>query len=308
MTTPRSRVRLVAVVLVLLLIAAVVAALVTPRGDGDAASRPLVRADPATGPFEGLGSWVDIYDDAAWADPSAAVQDMADHGVHTLYLQTSNADRTGSFVFPSGVASFVDRAHDAGLLVVGWYLPNLTDPVQDLARVRDALAFTTTRGDRFDGFALDIESAAVRNPARRSARLIHLSSEIRAGAGDRFPLGAVIPSPLRLREDLAYWPAFPWRDIAVTYDAILPMTYYTFRARGPSASFAYVADSVDEIRARVGSDQVPINVIGGLARDASDAETLAFVRAVRDRGVMGAGWYTWPFTTQGQWAALSRIG
>jgi hypothetical protein len=292
----------------LLLIAAVVAALVAPRGDGDAAPRRLVRADPATGPFEGLGTWVDIYDEEAWADPSASVQDMAVHGVRTLYLQTSNADRPGSFVFPSGVAAFVDRAHDVGLEVVAWYLPNLTDPALDRARVRDALSFATPRGDRFDGFALDIESAAVRNATRRSARLIHLSSQIRADAGDGFPLGAVIPSPLRLHEDLAYWPAFPWRELAVTYDAILPMTYFTFRARGPSASFDYVAGSVDEIRARVGSDQVPINVIGGLARDASDRETAAFVLAVRDRGVLGAGWYTWPDTTPGQWAALRGVG
>ena len=32
------------------------------------AAEPVVRPDPVTGPFEGLGVWVDIYDREAWAD------------------------------------------------------------------------------------------------------------------------------------------------------------------------------------------------------------------------------------------------
>ncbi len=153
-----------------------------------------------------------------------------------------------------------------------------------------AIAFTTARGNTFDGFALDIESDAVADPGRRTQRLVRLSAEIREEAGEDYPLGAVFPSPIRLRDDLAYWPGFPWRDLALTYDAIMPMTYYTFRAHGPAASFDYVADSIDEIRARVGTDQVPVHVIGGLARDAAIPETLAFARAVDDgRSSAGVG-------------------
>jgi hypothetical protein len=233
---------------------------------------------------------------------------MAASGVQTLYLQTSNADRPGSFVFPEGVATFVDAAHDGGLAVVAWYLPHLTDLALDGARIRDAVRFATARGDGFDGFALDIESDAVDDPRRRTDRLVRLSDEIRDEVGEDFALAAVIPSPIRLRDDVVYWPGFPWRELALTYDAILPMTYYTFRASGPRESFDYVAGSIDEIRDRVGSDAVPIHVIGGLARDASTPETRAFTRAVRDRGVIGASWYTWPYATGSQWSELERIG
>jgi hypothetical protein len=308
MAVRRFPVRTIAIVLVLALIAAVIAALIAPGADEGAGAQQLVRAEPQTEPFRGMGVWIDIYDEPAWAAPAGAVADMAANGVRTLYLQTSNADRPGSFVFPGGVEAFVDAAHDQGIAVVAWYLPHLTYLVRDRARVRDALGFTTARGDTFDGFALDIESDSVGDPTRRTERLVRLSNEIREEAGDDYPLGAVIPSPIRLRDDLAYWPGFPWRDLALTYDAILPMTYYTFRANGPGESFEYVAGSIDEIRARVGTDRVPIHVIGGLARDASESETLAFVRAVRDRRATGGSWYTWAYTTDEQWAVLQRIG
>jgi hypothetical protein len=56
----------------------------------------------------------------------------------------------------------------------------------------------------------------------------------------------------------------------------------------------------------VGSDAVPIHVIGGLARDATGSETRAFARVVREAGVIGASYYTLPFVTGEQWAILGR--
>jgi hypothetical protein len=52
---------------------------------------------------------------------------------------------------------------------------------------------------------------------------------------------------------------------------------------------------------------VPIHVIGGLARDATGPETIAFVRAVGDSGAIGASYYTLPFVTEEQWRILGRI-
>ena len=307
MTDRRARLRAAGVALAAVLAGILVLALVIPRGPGDAAPGPLVRANPNLEPFRGLGVWVDIYDEQAWADPAAAVTDMAARGVRTLFLQTSNAERAGSFVFPDATATFVDAAHDAGIEVVAWYLPAFRDLATDRRRIADAIAFRTSRGDAFDGFGMDIESEVVRDPARRTERLVRLSSEIRDLAGPRYPLGAIVPSPVRLRDDLAYWPGFPWHDLALTYDAILPMTYFTFRAHGPAETGAYVAGCIDQIRTGVGSDAVAIDVIGGLASDATEAETRAFVRVARARAVTGGGWYSWPDTTDAQWAVLTRL-
>ncbi|MGZ5293164.1 MAG: hypothetical protein ACXWH5_04170 [Actinomycetota bacterium] len=307
MTDRRTRLRAAGVALAAVLAGVLVLSLAITRGQGDAAPGPLVRANPSLGPFRGLGVWVDVYDEEAWADPAAAVADMQANGVRTLFLQTSNADRAGSFVFPVATSAFVDAAHDAGIQVVAWYLPGFRDLATDRRRVADAIAFRTARGDAFDGFGLDIESEAVGDPFRRTERLVRLSSEIRDLAGPTYPLGAIVPSPVRLRDDLAYWPDFPWHDLALTYDAILPMTYFTFRARGPAETAAYVAGCIDEIRAGVGSDAVAIDVIGGLASDAAELETRAFVRILRARGVTGGGWYSWANTTDAQWAVLARL-
>jgi len=102
-------------------------------------------------------------------------------------------------------------------------------------------------------------------------------------------------------------PGFPWGDLARTYDAVLPMTYFTFRVGGPAETVTYVTRAVQEIRAGVGSDDVPIHVIGGLARDMTVPETRAFVRAVRAAGTIGASTYTLPFVTPEQWAILGRV-
>ena len=303
---PSPRVIVIAVVALVGLIA--VSALLAGRDAPSEAAEPIVRPNPVTGPFEGLGAWVDIYDREAWADPVEAVETMVANGASTLYLQSSNADRLGPFVFEEETAIFIDAAHDRGIQVVAWYLPHLTDLVVDKARTRGAITFTTPRGDRFDGFALDIESAAVRVPSRRNERLATLSHRLRDVAGDAYPLGAIVPSPVRLADDEVYWPGFPWGDLARTYDAVLPMTYYTYRVNGPAEALDYVTRAVEEIREGVGSDEVPIHVIGGLARDATGPETIAFVRAVRETGSIGASYYTLPFVTEEQWAILGRIG
>lgn len=305
--TGRASPRTIAFAVVGVLGLVAVIALLAGRDEASKASQPLVRANPVTGPFEGLGVWVDIYDEQAWNDPVGAIDTMVANGATTLYLQSSNADRIGPFVYRDETAAFIEAAHDRGVQVVAWYLPHLTDLVVDRARTRAAVSFATPRGDRFDGFALDIESALVRDPARRTERLVKLSTRLREIAGVRYPLGAIVPSPVRLVDDEAYWPGFPWGDLARTYDAVLPMTYYTFRVRGPRGTLAYVTRAIDEIRAGVGSDRVPIHVIGGLARDATGPETGAFVRAVRDAGTIGASYYTLPFVTEEQWALLREV-
>ncbi|HET9310319.1 MAG TPA: hypothetical protein VFP41_03745 [Actinomycetota bacterium] len=295
----------IAVCLVFGLVATI--AVIAGRDTGSEAAEPLVRPDPVTGPFEGLGVWVDIYDEEAWSDPAGTIETMVANGARTLYLQSSNADRAGSFVHPDETAALLEAAHDRGVAVIAWYLPHLTDLERDRARARAAIAFASPRGDRFDGFALDIESPAVRDPLRRSERLIRLSERLREIAGDRYPLGAIVPSPVRLVDDEAYWPGFPWGALARTYDAVLPMTYFTFRVGGPAETVTYVTRAVQEIRTGVGSDDVPIHVIGGLARDMTVPETRAFVRAVRAADTIGASTYTLPFVTPEQWTILGRV-
>ena len=179
---------------------------------------------PATEPYEGLGTWIDIYDTNVWERPVHAVRSMAAHGVRTIYLQSSNYHRNRPFVHVEGVEAIVDAAHRRGLEVVAWYLPGFRDPSLDLHRAVRTIRFETPSGNRFDSFALDIESSEVRRPDLRTARLLRMSAAIRRAAGDEYPLGAIVTSPDRLvRTDPHFWPGFPWRRLAGTYDVFLPM-------------------------------------------------------------------------------------
>ena len=137
------------------------------REPGPAA--PVLRQHPNIGPFQGMGVWVDLYDDAAWADPAAAVADMAANGVRTLYLETSNFNRSFPFVDKQGVAAFVDAAHDDGVQIVAWYLPGFVNVGQDATRSKAAIRFRTDAGNGFDGFALDIENPDVADVSVRTA-------------------------------------------------------------------------------------------------------------------------------------------
>ncbi|HEY7660644.1 MAG TPA: hypothetical protein VIC58_08625 [Actinomycetota bacterium] len=259
------------------------------------------------GVFRGLGTWIDIYDERAWKHPAATVDDMAAQGVRTIYLQTSNYNRSRPFVHPEGVAGFLDAAERRGLHVVAWYLPGFRDVDLDLRRTLRAIAFETAAGNRFDSFALDIESSIVRRPSVRTARLLALSTRIRRAAGRAYPLGAIVASPRRMRQDPGYWPGFPWRGLAGTYDAFLPMTYFTYRVSGRDDAAWYTAKNVSIIRQETAGMKVPIHVIGGISFDATGAETRGFVDTIIERDVLGASYYTFPGITPEQWKALRAV-
>ena len=277
-------------------------------GAGAPASAGAGQGSVVTGPYEGLGTWIDIYDTEVWERPVHEVRSMAAHGIRTIYLQTSNYNRHRPFVHPEGVEAIVDAAHRHGLEVVAWYLPGFRDLSVDLRRVVRAVAFETREGNRFDAFALDIESSEVRRPSLRTARLLRISAAIRRAAGADYPLGAIVASPHRLvRTDPHFWPGFPWRRLAETYDVFLPMTYYTYRVQGPRAAAWYTEQNVRIIRRQTAGMKVPIHVVGGISFDATGPETQGFVRTVLERDVIGASYYTFPGITLDQWKALNAL-
>ena len=278
----------------------------TAASDGSGAVGSAPR--PATSPYEGLGTWIDIYDTEVWEHPVHAVRSMSAHGIRTIYLQSSNYNRNRPFVHPDGVEAIVDAAHRRGIEVVAWYLPGFRDVRLDLHRAVRTIRFETRRGNRFDSFALDIESPEVRRVGLRTTRLLRMSAAIRRAAGDGYPLGAIVASPDRLvRTDPQFWPGFPWRRLADTYDVFLPMTYYTYRVQGPRAAAWYTAQNVQIIRQQTSGMQVPIHVVGGISFDATGPETQGFVQTVLERDVIGASYYTFPGITLDQWKALSAL-
>jgi hypothetical protein len=282
-----------------LLAAVLLAVLATPAAGASASSRR-----PA--PYAGLGTWLDIYASASWADPQREVAAMVRDGARTLYLQTGNYEQRVDLVRPRVLGRFVDAAHAAGLRVVGWYLPSLTDPARDARRASAAIRFRSARGERFDSFALDIEASLAKPASLRNRRLLRLSARLRAAAGPRYALGAIIPSPVGMRRHPAYWPRFPYRQLDRFYDVFLPMAYATDAGvHGSRATRAYMVADIAAIRTRTGNPDVPIHLIGGLTGTMGRAETAGFMQAVAACAPLGYSLYAFPATDRATWTALT---
>jgi len=270
-------------------------------------SAATARFSPGTDLFGGLGSWVDIYEHSSFHNPESAVHRMALHGVRTLYLETSNFRRDVPIKWPGREARFIEAAHAEGMKIVAWYLPGFVSVRFDFARVMKAVRFRTRSGQGFDGFALDIESPEVRSAAVRTRRLNLLSDKIRHAVGSAYPLGAIIPTPLGMRQNPTYWPGFPYGHLMADDQAFLPMAYFTWRVSGARGAARYTRACIDIIRTETGSANVPIHVIGGISNQSTTAEARAFVRTVRAKAVLGASYYAFHGTTNGQWQALQPV-
>ena len=269
--------------------------------------RPAAPAGPSIAAYKGLGSWVDIYDDKAFNNPVATVRDMAAHGVKTLFIETGNFHTSGALNKPAALATFIREAHARHMRVVAWYLPNLKSGSVDFARVTKAIRFKTTDGQKFDSFALDIESTAVRSASARNRGLAALSKRIRASVGKSYPLGAIIPSPVGISQKRGYWDAFPYAMLAGYYDVFLPMGYYTYHRGGATAAHADAAANVRILRSQKGCSAKPVHLIGGISDDSSSAQVKAFVSATRQTKCFGASLYGWVGTTKAAWKALKQV-
>jgi hypothetical protein len=282
----------------LLLVAVVLSALLASPASGAARQRSA---------YAGLGTWLDIYAAQSWAHPEREVAAMSRDGVRTLYLQTGNYEQSADLVRPRQLGRFIDAAHAAGMRVVAWYLPSFLYPKQDTRAALAAIRFRSPKGERFDSFALDIEASLVHSVPLRTRRLLQLSDRLRAAVGHRYPLGAIIPSPVGIRRHPAYWPQFPYRQLARVYNVFLPMAYATDAGiRGVRATRAYNAADIAIIRARTGKPHVPIHLIGGLANAMGTRETTGFMRAVADCSPLGYSLYAFSVTRQATWEALAR--
>lgn len=258
--------------------------------------------------YRGLGTWIDIFD-KGWSTPAKTVRRMKARGVRTLYIETTNYSHKGggTFVYPDATAAFIDAAHKYGVRIVGWYLPGLKNVKMDAQRSIAAIRYRTPAGNGFDSFAMDIEAAEVKSLAKRNARLLRLSAQVRAAVGQSYPMGAIIPSPYGIEHAGGYWPNFPYAQLRSFYDVYLPMAYFTWRVKGQDRAHWYIQQCVGILRAKSGSPTFPIHMIGGIADDATVAETKGFVQAVRESGLLGASYYTFPRTSASEWTVLDRV-
>jgi hypothetical protein len=297
---------LVAAVAVSLVAASLVAA---SRGAAAAQPRAAAAKKAPLVAYRGLGSWVDLYDATAWNDPTAAVQDMASHGVRTLFIETANYHNPTSTTLynKAALAEFIQACHERGMYIVAWYLPGFKDLEKDYRRSAAAIDFRTDDQQEFDSFALDIEDSSVKPASLRSERMKTLSQRIRDHVGAAYPLGGITPSPKGMTINSTYWPDFPYKTVAAIYDVMVPMGYYTYHVDGYAKVYNETLDNVRIVREQTGVETIPIHVIAGLGDKSSGAETTAFVRALRETGCLGGSMYDWSTTGAEDWVPLANV-
>jgi hypothetical protein len=279
-----------------------------PGEAAGAAIERLVATTPAprtAAAYEGLGAWVDAFDYAPAyqgegrrpALTPAVVDDMAAHGVRTVFVQAARADprSPGGVVDAELLAALLVRAHRAGVRVVAWYLPTFANVATDLANLARLASFTVL-GHRFDGLAVDIElTEAVPDHAERNARLVALSEELRREVGSD-ALGAIVLPPVQIEVvNPTLWPDFPWRALAPIYDVWLPMSYWTFRsdASGYRDPYAYNEESTRRLRANLGDDRAAVHGIGGIGDLTTAADIERFATSLRETASLGGSIYDW---------------
>lgn len=265
---------------------------------------------PKVSSYRGLGSWVDIYDTYEWDHPGETIKTMKKRGVRTLYLETGNYHSHGAIFRPAATERFIHHAHRRGMRVVAWYLPGFKDLRKDKRRVKAAIDYRTSRGQRFDSFALDIEADIVHPVSVRIERMLRLSRWIRRSAGPSYPLGAIVLSPYGMKRVPDYWGPlrkFPFAELERIYDVFVPMSYFTYRVETPRDVVRYNSFNVRYIRRKSGNPEVPIHPIGGISSDANRKQTRAYVRTVRQFGLLGGSYYAFDGTRWEHWRELRNI-
>jgi hypothetical protein len=235
---------------------------------------------------------------------------MAAQGVHTVYLQATRLDDRTPGVLEDRwlLAEFLLRAHQRGMRVVGWYLPEWVEDRSDLDRL-EAVSDFTVLGQRFDGVGVDIEYTADElDPEVRSQRLVALSEAFRAASGDD-AIGAIVLPPVQIEViNDQFWPDFPWRAIEPYYDVWMPMSYWSFRreSSGYKNGYSYSEESIRRLRNNLGDPSALVHGVGGIGAvdgvddDPDPEEPLAsindlepFTQSLRDTGAIGGSIYDW---------------
>lgn len=171
----------------------------------------------------------------------------------------------------------VPAAHAAGISVIAWDFPTLSDPSADAVRAMDAFRAGA------DAFSPDIEAAA-EGTYLSSRRVRYYLSLVRRYAGSR-PVVATVPAPD------SYWLSFyPYQAEAPFVDAFAPMVYWD--CTEPSVAVQEAIEYLSPLRpvAPIGQD---FNMAseGGRHGLPSPLEIWSFLYAAHKLGAIGVSLY-----------------
>jgi hypothetical protein len=257
--------------------------------------------------FSGLGAWIDVYDYPV-LPLGRTIATLKAAGVHTLYIETGMSG-TKQAVVPASVPWLV-AAHNAGLKVVAWYLPDYVDPARDAARTVLIARFSRA-GIKFDGVGVDIEyKGALPNNHKWNSNVVRHMNAVRKALGPDYPLAAIPPPPLQMRLAPAMWAGFPWKPLAKVSSEFMLMSYWSYRHGCPKDRFQCAYDFTKFnvlVTRQLTGGSVPIHVIGGVGDRITSYQLSGFIKGAKDAQADGASIYDVGTTQPGWWRSLSHL-
>jgi hypothetical protein len=255
---------------------------------------PLVAHHPSLRAVGGKGMWLTTWADSV-IDVRTVVARAHNAGLRQIWVRTGGTPQ--GFYGHHVLDQLLPAAHAAGIAVIAWDFPMLSDPVHDARRaIRTIHAWYG--GQRIDGFSPDIETINERtfnSPLRIRVYL----SRVRAAA-PKLPLVATVMRPTTYQ--LA---TYPYRAEAPYIDVFAPMVYWSCNEPGKLAA--------ESLRPLV--KMRPVHLIGqsydmgpegGRHGLPTGREIWRFLDVAKRSGAVGASLYLYTETRRAQWTALSR--
>ena len=253
-----------------------------------AVAKHRLRVDPMRGKGMWLTTWADTH-----INLTRVVHQARAAGLHQLWIRTGGS--TSGWYGAKFLARLLPQAHRAGLKVIAWDFPTLSDPVADAQRA-SLVTRGTFAGQHVDGFSPDIEEiyeGTFDTPQRVAVYL----SRVRRDAGD-LPVVATVLRPLNGNLSTR-----PYRAMAPYVDAFAPMVYWSCTEPGAAALSAL----------RPLSRLRPVHLIGQSYNMAPEGgrhgmptarEIWRFLDVAKRAGAVGASLYVYDQTGAAQWRAL----
>src|SRR5579863_800688 len=253
---------------------------------------PLVGGPPTRhvdlSAVSGKGIWLTLWPGSP-LDVTAVIALAHAAGLHQLWVRTGST--TNGYFGDPILKALVPAAHAAGIAVLAWDFPTLSDPASDARRAAAALQAGA------DGFGADIETSA-EGTYLSARRVAYYLSLVRALAGDK-PVVAIVPQPT------TYWLAhYPYQAEAPFVDAYAPMVYWSCTEPGDAVNSAIAALAHWRPVAPIGQDYNMASE-GGRHGLPSGREIWRFLDVARRSGAIGASLYDLETGGHPQLAALS---
>ncbi|HWE60291.1 MAG TPA: SH3 domain-containing protein [Chloroflexota bacterium] len=254
---------------------------------------------PNLAAVQGLGMWCTppVLDAAP---PQALVSAAVANHITHIYVEVAGSH--DGFWGKQTLDTLLPVAHAAHIAVIAWVYPFLDDLPLDVEQSVQVARYVAPSGDRPDGLMADVEQN-MQEPYVRA-----YSQVVRARLGPRVLMGIATYPPQ------SYWGArYPFRTVARSWDVIVPMDYWHLSPRPYAAAEAadYVTASIAGIRQAVGSQTVPIEVLGQMfdfyqtgLNSPTMAEVEAAINAAIAGDAIGVSFFEWNHATPGEWDAL----